>query len=101
MCFFSIIFVVFLGGFIVLGIVFLERWFEWNYLGKKVDGFCLGEQFFLIVFYKNFWGGLIKEEIWDVLVLLYSDFVGFNLIEVNDVGRYDLLIYWMLLNQFY
>jgi primary-amine oxidase len=99
MRFSSTIFAAFLGGLIVPGTAFSERRLERNHLGKKADGSCLGEQPPSIAPHKNFWGGLTKEETRDVLALLHSDSVGFNLTEANDAGRYDSSTHWMLSNQ--
>lgn len=66
---------------------FSDRRLERDYVEKRAGESCLGEQPPPVAPHKNFWGSLTKEETRDVLALLHSDAVGFNLTQAADAGR--------------
>ncbi|CAI6339319.1 unnamed protein product [Periconia digitata] len=88
MRFSSIILAVFLG-LIAPGNAFSERRLDKNVLEKKAEGSCSGEQPPPVAPHKNFWGGLTAAETRDVLALLHSDVVGFNLTNAENATSRD------------
>jgi primary-amine oxidase len=75
-------------GIIVPGNALSERRFDRSISGRQTEGSCSGDQPPSVAPHKNFWGGLTKEETRDVLALLHSDAVGFNLTAAQNATRY-------------
>lgn len=74
-------------GLIVPGNAFSERRIDRSVHEQRAEGSCSGEQLPSVAPHKNFWGGLTAAETRDVLALLHSDTVGFNLTNANNATR--------------
>ncbi|KAJ5022897.1 copper amine oxidase [Bipolaris maydis] len=76
-------------GLIVPGNAFSERRIDRSIHEQRAEGSCSGEQAPAVAPHKNFWGGLTAAETRDVLALLHSDAVGFNLTNANNATSRD------------
>ncbi|EMD62215.1 hypothetical protein COCSADRAFT_183317 [Bipolaris sorokiniana ND90Pr] len=76
-------------GLIVPGNAFSERRIDRSIHEQRAEGSCSGEQPPSVAPHKNFWGGLTAAETRDVLALLHSDAVGFNLTNANNATSRD------------